>query len=327
MGTLAVTVGLVSALTAACHDEAPGAAARASGVNVDNHMWANWNPPRTGYVSKRLPDGQPDIQGIYMWPPDVSSGDEEAPPSPRPRSVTPDGNPDLGAGPEFWYERSYDANGKPVELSRPRYPTVNEPMLFQPWAAAKRDYIRKNENRERRILDPSARCLRRGLPRINELGAYISAQFVQTSGKVTIFYEWNHDYRVIPLDGRPHVATDIRLWNGDSRGRWEGNTLVVDVTNFNDKTWIGHTSSGAFHSDALHVVERYTPVDADQIYVEIQVDDPKVLMKPYRRGMTFTRVWQPGYEQLEYACHEGNRAVDIIMEGAENLRRPPGKRK
>src|SRR2546422_10196947 len=72
---------------------------------------------------------------------------------------------------------------------------------------------------------------------------------------------------------------------------------------------------------------RTSDVDADQIYVEVWVDDPKVLMKPYRRGMTFTRVWQPGYEQLEYACHEGNRAVDIIMEGAENLKRPPGKRK
>jgi hypothetical protein len=288
--------------------------------------------PKTGYVAPRTPDGQPDLQGLYQWVPRNVGGDDEeggeAPKTPKPRAVTADGNPATGDGPEFWYENTYGPDGKPVKLSRPRYPTLTPAPVYQPWAEAKRDYIRKHENKERRFIDPIVRCLRRGVPRTNTgPNAYASIRFLQTPGKVVMFYEWGHDYRVIRLDGRPHPGKQVKLWMGDSVGHWEGNTLVVDVTNFNDKTWLGMTSSGTFNSDALHVVERYTPVDKDQIFYEFTVEDPNVLKEPWRQSYVFTRSWEPGYAQLEYACHEGNRAVDNILDGAANLALPKDQRK
>ena len=186
-----------------------------------------------------------------------------------------------------------------------------------------------HENKDRKILDPLARCMRRGVPRIYENPAYTNVLFVQAPGKVTIFYEWNHDSRVIYLDDRPPLPSKTKRWMGDSRGRWEGSTLVVEVTNFNDKTWITGSgpNGGTFHSDEYRVVERYTPLDPDQIYYEAWVWDPHVLSKPMRRGLTLTRAWEPGYEQLEYACHEGNRAIENILDGAANLALPPDQRK
>jgi hypothetical protein len=117
---------------------------------------------------------------------------------------------------------------------------------------------------------------------------------------------------VIPLDGRPHAPAGVRLWNGDSRGRWERNTLVVDVTNFlvdaanfNMQPWFD--SHGTFYSDALHVVERYTFVNADTIRYEATVEDPKVFTRPWQVGFTVARNKQPGFELLEEACVEGER--------------------
>ena len=111
---------------------------------------------------------------------------------------------------------------------------------------------------------------------------------------------------------------------GDARGYWDGNTLVVDNRNFNDKSWIGGTGSGNFHSDDYRVIERYTPLDEHQVYYEAVVVDPNVLEKPWRKGRTLTQVWQyDRYEQLEFACHEGNKAVDNILDGAANLALPP----
>jgi hypothetical protein len=212
----------------------------------------------------------------------------------------------------------FDADGKPVRLQRPRYRSLTEPQLYLPWAKAKQEYIFKHYTERRDILDPKVRCLPRGVPRVHNYQTYVSLQFLQAPGKVVIFYEWNHDYRVIRLDGSPHPGPEVQLWMGDSRGRWEGNTLVVDVTNFTDKTWLT-TAEGSFHSPALHVIERWTPLDADQIYYEYWVDDPNVFEKPWRASQTFTRAWQKDYEQLEYACHEGNKAVDLILAGSANL--------
>jgi hypothetical protein len=128
-------------------------------------------------------------------------------------------------------------------------------------------------------------------------------------------------HRVVHLDGRSHPGPAVQLWMGDSVGRWEGNTLVVDVTNFTDKTWlIGDggsegMSNGSFHSPALHIVERLTMVDADTIDYEATVEDPNVFTRPWTiRYPLFDRAGK-GYELFEYACHEGNRTLDLTPLG------------
>jgi hypothetical protein len=143
-------------------------------------------------------------------------------------------------------------------------------------------------------------------------------QIVQTPGFVVLRYEMIHEARVIPLDGRPHVGKDIRQWNGDPRGHWEGNTLVVDTTNFNDRGSIATSAAtgrirGIPQSEALHVIERFTRVDANTIDYEVTIDDPKVYTKPWKAAMPLTRDAQ--YQIFEYACQEGNYAVPNELSG------------
>ncbi len=138
--------------------------------------------------------------------------------------------------------------------------------------------------------------------------AYNGVQFLQPPGHVVILTEWNHQARIIPLDGRPHLSKNIKLWTGDSRGRWEGNTLVVDWTNSNGRTWMDQT--GSFHSDAIHVVERFTIVDKNTMRYEASIEDAKVYTRPWKFYASFDRTEQADYELYEYACAEGNRSVE-----------------
>jgi hypothetical protein len=112
-----------------------------------------------------------------------------------------------------------------------------------------------------------------------------------------------HDTRVIPLDGRPHVSATIKQFMGDSRARYEGDTLVIESSNYTDRTNLG----GARHSEGLRLVERFTRVDADMIDYEVHVEDPATYSAPWTMRMTVTR--QPAYEIYEYGCHEGNNAM------------------
>ena len=187
-----------------------------------------------------------------------------------------------------------------------REPPIVEPadgrIPYQPWAAAKRREHLVNLYAPTKLqhLDTEDRCLLLGVPRSNYRG---DLQIHQIPGHVVILHEWDHAYRVIPLNGRPHVARDIKLYNGDSRGHWEGNTLVVDVTNFNDKVWLD--SHGSFYSEALHVVERWTLVNADTIKYEATLEDPNVFTRPWTITFTLNRKQEQGYEFFEEACHEG----------------------
>ena len=108
----------------------------------------------------------------------------------------------------------------------------------------------------------------------------------------------------IPLNGSAHIPASVKLWMGDSRGRWEGNTLVVDVTNHNDQTWFDIV--GDFHSDALHVAERFTRVSEDAIDYEAVITDPKVYTRPWKMALRFERMKEPNLEMWEEACYENN---------------------
>ena len=144
-------------------------------------------------------------------------------------------------------------------------------------------------------------------------------QIIQSPAQVVIVAEMIHDARVIPIDGSAHVDSRIRSWSGDSRGHWEGDTLVVDTTNFNDQGWIatGQNAArirGVPYSTDLHIVERFTRANADTLNYEITIDDPQMYSEPWKLAFPLTR--DDSYQMFEYACHEGNHAMELILRGA-----------
>jgi hypothetical protein len=156
------------------------------------------------------------------------------------------------------------------------------------------------------------RCITRGvvgsiLPVIYGNGNRI----VQAPGYVAISYEMVHDTRIVPLDGRPHAGRGLRLYLGDPRGHWEGQTLVIETTNFGDRTSISENGNGARHSTALRLVERLTRVQSDIIDYRVTIDDPKTYTKPWTMVLSLTS--PRGYELLPYECHEGNHGLPNIL--------------
>ena len=156
------------------------------------------------------------------------------------------------------------------------------------------------------------RCITRGI-----VGGVLPVPYgngnmiLQTPDSFVISYEMIHDTRIIPLDGRPHVGQNIRQYLGDSRGHFEGNTLVVETTNFTDKTSLGANGNGLRHSTAMRMVEHFTRTAADVIQYEITIDDPKTYTRPWTLSLPL--VSPPGFQPLPYECHEGNGAVKYIL--------------
>jgi len=289
------------------------------------------------FTAPRTPWGDPDLQGHW-----VSGG--------GPMMETPAGKPWVepetsfdgrsaqrrasggGGGGLSTFVFGPSGGGAAGRARAPQRPMIVDPadgkVPLQPWAMEKRTEIMARQDQVE-YLDPRVRCLQSGLPRANLPVDYNTYQFVQIPGYVVLLYEWNHMYRYIPLDGRPHLNSNIRLPMGDSRGRWEGDTLVVDVTNFTDNTWVvGHgappenapasaisTGHGVFHTEALHVVERFKLIDANTIQYEATIEDPTVFTQPWKiRLNAFNRA--PADHQLyEYACHEGNGRNIKLMTG------------
>ncbi len=174
--------------------------------------------------------------------------------------------------------------------------------------------VRGTDGPEQRSL--SERCITRTLPRLPALYNN-NFQIFQAPGYVVILMEMIHDARIIPLDGRPHLGRDIRQWHGDSRGRWEGDTLVVDTTNFTDQTNFRGSAEN------LHLVERFTRVDADTVLYEFTVDDPTTFTRPWTAAIPMTKTEGPVYE---YACHEGNDAMGGMLSMARTLEKAAGSR-
>ncbi len=174
-------------------------------------------------------------------------------------------------------------------------------LPYQPWAAAKAKKTFEHDL----AAEPELHCYESGVPK--QMYVQFGFQILQPANYVVMTWEFMHAYRIIPTDGRPHIPASIKLFEGDPVGHWEGDTLVVDTTNLNDRTW--YDTTGNFHSDAEHVVERFTPVDANTIKYEATVEDPKVLTRPFKIAMDFYRNNEPNYEQMEFGCIEGNQDV------------------
>jgi hypothetical protein len=207
---------------------------------------------------------------------------------------TPDGRPNLDG---IWQVRNRASSDLRDHLSRHMMPAgmgvvEGGEIPYQPWAAAK-----KSENFAKRSeADPLGKCFMAGVPRMMYLEWPF--QILQTRDHIAMAFEWTQVYRLIYTNGTPHDDR-ARPWMGDSRGRWEGDTLVVEVANHNDQTWFD--AAGDFHSDALRLVERYTMRDADTIQYEVTIEDPKVFTRPWKISMPFYR--QRGMDRiLEYHC-------------------------
>jgi hypothetical protein len=159
------------------------------------------------------------------------------------------------------------------------------------------------------------RCITRGLiGSMVAVGYNAGNEIVQGPGWVAIRNEMIHETRLIPLDGRRHVSSAIRSYMGHSIGRWDGTTLVVDTTNFNGTTGVGANGRAIYHSDAFHVVERFTRVDVDTIQYAAVVDDRKTWTRPFTIAFPLKR--DPTYGMFEYACHEGNYGLRNILSAA-----------
>lgn len=289
-----------------------------------------WKPPLTA-------DGQPDLQGVWtnatITPferPAQLSGkafltEKEAAELEKQTAETKVDKPpsagDVGTYNQVWFD-----SGTKVVSTHQTSLVVDPPdgrVPVKPFAEAKRDYDLAHIGDSYEHMSVWDRCITRGNPgRMFPAGYNNAYQIVQSANYVVIMAEMIHDARVIPIDekaGRPHAPAEVRSWDGDSRGHWEGNTLVVESTNFNGKGWIATSAAtgrikGIPQSEALRAIERFTRTDPTTIQYEVTIDDPNVYTKPWKVAIPLTR--DPEYVVYEYACQEGNEAVGNILRGA-----------
>lgn len=210
---------------------------------------------------------------------------------------TQQGQPDLQGVWQVLNTAAWDIEDHSATLGVPAGQGVVEggPLPYQGWALAK-----KNENfANRATLDPETKCYLSGVPRITYMP--YPFQIAQLADKVTILYEYNHTLRHIYMNGNEHPEGPIDWWMGDSRGKWEGHTLVVDTVHFTDQTWFDR--AGNFHSEGLHVVERFVPTSRDHMQYEVTIEDPKVFTRPWKMSMPLYRRQEKNIELLEYECY------------------------
>jgi hypothetical protein len=231
-------------------------------------------------------------------------------------TVAPDAR--VGTGPpSHWGERARRPCKQTSLVVDP--PDGQTPALLPEALARPRGEAATNNNpKADSWLDFSTyiRCITRGVVGSIYPVVYGNGQeIVQGPGYVSIMQEMVHEARIIPLDGRPHASANMRTYMGDPRGRWDGNSLVVETTNFlGGKTSVSANGWGTPTSEALKLVERYTRVGPNEMRYEVTVDDPKTYVRPFKIGFPLTQ--EPGYRNFEYACHEGNYAMFDSLSGA-----------
>ena len=256
------------------------------------------------YQPGRTPDGQPDIQGTWI---NFDATPFETP-VPVARPAGPAG-PNVNPAPEFadhTHQVSKARKAMVIEPADGRVPVMK-------WAEEKRDYDLAHIPDAPEHETPWVRCVTRGYPAAFFPAGYNNAyQIIQTPGYVVIVFEMIHETRIIPIDGRPKLGAAITQWNGEPRGRWDGNTLVVESTNYNDKGSIGTSAAtgrmrGVPQSASMKIVERFTPIDKNTIEYRVTIDDPKVYTKPWTVELPLNR--DDTYQMFEYSCQEGNYAM------------------
>jgi hypothetical protein len=216
-----------------------------------------------------------------------------------------DGKPDLGNGKGSWNPRIIE-NIAGVGPGAPRRTPVEHvvDVPFQPWAKKAYEDALANLSKD----DPEGLCLPPGIPRM--MATPFPFQIFQQPDRVIFLFEGGtHIFRTIYTDGRPHLKDPNPSFLGDSIGHWEGDTLVVDAIGFNDESWLDQ--DGHPHTDALHVIERYTRTDEMTLHYEVTIDDPKAYTKPWTTSYTIP--WQPGAELLEYICQENNKDLPHMV--------------
>lgn len=232
-------------------------------------------PGAPGGPVPRMADGRPDMRGRWQAPPLLNS------------NIIEEHSGGFGI-----------QAGKSLVVDLP-----DGKIPYQPWALAQRDVNRRDENAYR---DNEGKCMVSGVPRV----MFFSFELVYAPGHVALLFEPNyHGNRIIPVDGRTHLPDAIRLYMGDPVGRWEGDTLVVDSTNFNGKVWFA--LGGDFATDAFHIVERFRMRDANTLTWTATLTDPKAYTRPWTmiNGAPYVRS-RSADEWLEDTCHEGN--ADLV---------------
>lgn len=301
---------------------------------------------KTKSWTARTPDGQPDLQGRwsnqtptplerpaalagrqFLTGEEVAAQEADAKarferPTDRPVTSRPGDSAEriVGTYNSFWSDRGRPTNRTSLIIDPPegRVPLTDEARKLAALPGARSGWewaYNSKVDRADSWLDRNLweRCITRGLP-----GAMLPAfynhtyQILQPKGYVVILVEMIHDARIIPLDGRPHLPQGVRQWLGDSRGHWEGDTLVVETTNFTDK--VTDRTKFVFGSgESSRLVERFTRVDADTIDYQFTFEDPKTFSRPWTASIPMNRIDTPIYP---FECHEGNYALPDILAGA-----------
>ena len=235
---------------------------------------------QAAYKAPRTSDGKPDLQGLWF----------------------------TQAGAAAWEIEEHGAVGYGV-MAGPSI-IVDPPdkkIPYQAWAPAKRKDLIDNHAFD----DPQAHCYPSGVPRVAY--APFGFEITQSPGLVTMLYENFHLYRIIPIDDNsPRLPASMKLFMGESRGHWEGDTLVIDTTNQNGRTWLDMAAN--FTTDSLHVVERYTRIADGTISFEATMEDPALYTRPWKMAFNIRRETRPGFELLELACWEGEQDLKHYTE-------------
>lgn len=257
-------------------------------------LWAGVEA-QTAAWPRRLPDGQPDVRGY--WNAVGSEGGQNL-------TLEPLKSPSGGHG---------NIKGVVVDPADGLIP-------YLPWARTRRDEVRDSHlSPNAAQVDTATRAWPDSVPRISFYGVH-PFQILQLRGELWILYEKQHEFRHIPLDGRPRPGAGVKLWMGSSRGRWEGTTLVVEVTHLTDR--VRFSVAGDFASDEVTVTERWQFMDADTIRLTATFEDPRVFSKPWTVAKTIKRVTTPGFELMEYAGVEGEKDAHLMVDIPSKTSKP-----